>query len=112
MLRDIPRTIRAQAPETPLSPHATVVVHEAEGTRVIESIADHTPSMSEPQWAEITLAVEFRIEAIDLLAPVSTALAAASVPRNVAAVMHHDHLFVPWAQREAAVSALRKRVAH
>ena len=40
----IPRIIRAQQAEAALPPNAIVVVREAEGTTVIESIADHTPS--------------------------------------------------------------------
>jgi hypothetical protein len=107
-LWEIPRIIRVQPPEAPLPPNAIVVVREAEGTTVIESIADHTPSDGEPQWAQITLAVDSSLEAVGLTASVSTALSAAGVPCNVVAAMHHDHLFVPWAKRDMAVSALRK----
>ena len=44
----IPRIIRAQAPDAALPPHAIVVVREAEGTTVVESVADHAPADGEP----------------------------------------------------------------
>lgn len=103
----IPRIIRAQLAEAALPPNAIVVVREAEGTTVIESIADHTPSEGEPQWAQITLAVDSSLEAVGLTAAVAKALGDAGIPCNVVAAMHHDHLFVPWAQRDAAMAALQ-----
>jgi hypothetical protein len=102
----IPRIIRVQPAEAALPPNAIVVVREAEGTTVIESIADHTPAEGEPQWAQITLAVDSSLEAIGLTAAVAKALGDAGIPCNVVAAMHHDHLFVPWAQRDAALAAL------
>ena len=102
----IPRIIRAQPAEAALPPNAIVVVREAEGTTVIESIADHTPADGEPQWAQITLAVDSSLEAVGLTAAVAKALSDAGIPCNVVAAMHHDHLFVPWAQRDAAMTAL------
>ena len=83
------------------------MVREAEGTTVIESIADHTPSDGEPQWAQITLAFDSSLEAVGLTAAVAKALGDAGIPCNVVAAMHHDHLFVPWAQRDAAMAALQ-----
>ena len=106
-LWDIPRIIRVQSCSAPLPPNAIAMVREAEGCTVVESIADHEPSPGEPQWAQITLGVDSSLEAVGLTAAVSTALAAAGVPCNVIAAMHHDHLFVPWAQRDAALAALR-----
>ena len=106
-LWEIPRIIRVQPPEAPLPPNAIAVVREAEGCTVIESVADHTPSGAEPQWAQITLAVDSSLQAVGLTAAVATALTDAGVPCNVVAAMHHDHLFVPWAQRDDALAALQ-----
>jgi hypothetical protein len=105
-LWDIPRIIRVQPCEAALPPNAIAVVREAEGCTVIESIADHTPSEGEPQWAQITLTVDSSLEAVGLTAAVAQALAEVGIPCNVVAAMHHDHLFVPWAQRDAALAAL------
>jgi hypothetical protein len=105
-LWEIARIIRVQPPEAPLPPNAIVVVREAEGTTVIESVADHTPLHDEPQWAQITLAIDASPEAVGATAAVAKALADAGIPCNVVAAMHHDHLFVPWAQRDAAMAAL------
>ena len=46
-----------------------------------------------------------------MMAAISTALAAAEIPCNVVSAYHHDHLFVPWARREAAMTALRALAA-
>ncbi|MGL6289694.1 MAG: ACT domain-containing protein [Silanimonas sp.] len=105
-LWEIPRIIRVQPCDAPLPPNAIAVVREAEGCTVIESIADHTPSEGEPQWAQITLSIDSSLEAVGLTAAVAQALAEAGIPCNVVAAMHHDHLFVPWAQRDAALAAL------
>ena len=102
----IPRIIRVQPAEAPLPPHAIAIIREAEGTTVIESIADHTPADGEPKWAQITLGADSSLEAVGLTAAVATVLADAGIPCNVVAAMHHDHLFVPWAQRDAAMAAL------
>jgi len=101
------RIIRVQPAEAPLPPNAIVVVREAEGTTVIESVADHAPAEGEPQWAQITLAVESSLEAVGLTAAVAKALGDAGIACNVVAATHHDHLFVPWAQRDAAMAALQ-----
>jgi hypothetical protein len=106
-LWEIPRIIRVQAADAPLPPNAIVVVREAEGTTVIESVADHTPSEGEPQWAQITLAGDPSSEWPTPAPGVAAALANAGVPCRRVAALHHEHLFVPWAQRDAALAALK-----
>jgi ribosomal protein S18 acetylase RimI-like enzyme len=54
----------------------------------------------------ITLDVRSALDAVGLTAAVSRALAAASISANVVAGHHHDHVFVPHDQREAAVRVL------
>jgi hypothetical protein len=105
-LWEIPRLIRVQPPEAPLPPNAIVIVREAEGTTVIESVADHTPSEGETQWAQITLSAESKNEWPSPTPGVAAALADANVPCRRVAAAHHEHLFVPWAQRDTALAAL------
>ena len=107
-LWEIPRIIRVQAADAPLPPHAIVIVREAEGTTVIESIADHTPSQGETQWAQITLAGDPTREWPAPAPGVAAALADAGVPCRRVAALHHEHLFVPWAQRDTALDALHR----
>ncbi|MEO1329437.1 MAG: ACT domain-containing protein [Pseudomonadota bacterium] len=55
----------------------------------------------------ITLEVHSALEAVGLLAAVSARLAAIGVSVNVVSAFHHDHLFVPEAEAERALAALR-----
>jgi hypothetical protein len=59
-----------------------------------------------PRWARITLAVHSSLTAVGLIAEVATALAEAGISCNPVSAWHHDHLFVPWEQRQAALDAL------
>lgn len=106
-LWEIPRIIRVQPAEAPLPPNAIVIVREAEGTTVVESVADHEPTANEAQWAQITLAGDPTREWPSPAPGVAAALANAGVPCRRVAALHHEHLFVPWAQRDAALAALR-----
>ena len=56
--------------------------------------------------ARITLTVHSDLEGVGLTAAVSNALAEAGIACNVVAAFHHDHLFVPWERREAALGIL------
>jgi len=55
----------------------------------------------------ITLGVHSSLHAVGFLAAVLARLAAASVSVNVVSGYHHDHLFVPAASADAALSALQ-----
>jgi uncharacterized protein len=57
--------------------------------------------------AWITLMVHSDFEAVGLTAAVAGALAAAGISANVIAAVHHDHVFVPLEQGEAALRVLR-----
>lgn len=57
-------------------------------------------------FARITLMVHSALEGVGLTAAVATALAARGIACNVVAGFHHDHIFVPWERREAALAAL------
>lgn len=55
----------------------------------------------------ITLAVHSSLAAVGLLAAVTSVLASRGISVNPVSAYHHDHLFVPVAQAEAALAALR-----
>ncbi len=61
-----------------------------------------------PRFARITLEVHSDLEAVGLTAAVATTLAASGIACNVVAGLHHDHLFVPWQKRAAALDLLEK----
>jgi uncharacterized protein len=54
----------------------------------------------------ITLGVHSVLEAVELTAAVSRALADAGLSCNVIAGFHHDHLFVPYEHADQAVAVL------
>jgi hypothetical protein len=56
----------------------------------------------------ITLNVYSSLEGVGLTAAVSTALGDASIPCNMIAAFHHDHVFVPQDKCDAAMDVLTK----
>ena len=111
-LWEIPRIIRVQPCDAALPPNAIVIVREAEGVTVVESVADHEPTAGETQWAQITLGGESKGEWPSPTPGVAAALADAAIPCRRVAAAHHEHLFVPWAQRDAALAALHSLSAN
>ena len=97
-----PRAFRTQAHDAPVPANALLLFREDEGTTVI--VEDDN---AEPAWAQITLRVHSSLDAVGMMAAISAALARVSVPCNVVSAYYHDHLFVPWAQRDDAVRALQ-----
>jgi hypothetical protein len=61
----------------------------------------------EGTFAMITLNVQSSLQSIGLTALVSKALSAALISCNVVAAFHHDHLFVPYADRKVAIKVLK-----
>lgn len=59
------------------------------------------------QAAWLTLTVASELAAVGLTAAVARALAQAGIACNVVAALHHDHLFVPWADGPAALACLQ-----
>lgn len=88
---------------------AFALIREAEGITVIAPLSDLADRgiPAEGQWARISLTVHSALSAVGLTAAVATALAREGIPANVVAGYFHDHLFVPWDRREAALAALR-----
>lgn len=105
-----PRAIRTQAHDAPVPASAIMLFREDEGaTVVVEAAGDGTDSAaSEPRWAQITLRIHSSLDAVGMMAAIATALAGRAIPCNAVSAYFHDHLFVPWAQREDALEALRQ----
>lgn len=82
---------------------------EAEGLTLIlrraiarqEGFADAAPMRM------ITLTVHSSLEAVGLTAAFSARLACEGIAANVVAAFHHDHIFVPAADAERALEALK-----
>ena len=91
-----------------LAPLATF--REAEGTTlIVESKSAHAHGFdAAPAMRMITLTVHSSLEAVGLTAAVATCLAQAGISANVVAAYHHDHVFGPEADAEAALKALRQ----
>lgn len=66
---------------------------------------------SAPRFRRITMRVHSDLEAVGFTAAFSAALTDAGVSANVVAAAHHDHVFVPVADLERALSALRALAA-
>ena len=83
-----------------LAADAFAIIREEEGLTAIRS----SPT---GHWAHIAIGVLSDLESIGLTAALSKHLADAGISANVVAALHHDHIFVPWDQREAALDVLR-----
>ncbi|PZR89693.1 MAG: hypothetical protein DLM67_18605 [Candidatus Nephthysia bennettiae] len=83
---------------------------EDEGvTLILEEERAARPGLeARPRWARITLTVHSSLSAVGLIANVATALAEAGISCNPMSAWYHDHLFVPWEQRQAALEALQQ----
>lgn len=58
--------------------------------------------------AWITLTIHSSLDAVGFTAAISQALTKANISCNVVAAYYHDHLFVPFQERERAVAILRQ----
>ena len=84
-------------------------VAEDEGRTVIAPVAALVAAgvATGPEFARISLTLHSALEAVGLTAAFARALADRGISANVIAGFHHDHIFLPWAQRHAAMEALR-----
>ena len=101
-------TVKGQlADYVALDPIATF--RESEGLTLVvsQAAADQAGLDYEGVFRQITLTVHSSLEAVGLTAAVSTALAGQDISANVIAAYYHDHVFVPSAQAEQALSALK-----
>jgi hypothetical protein len=86
--------------------------YEKEGLTVIvlKSSADTLGIIYQGVFQCITLNVYSSLEAVGLTAVVSSALASQGISANVVAAYYHDHIFVPVAKANQALSCLLKLV--
>lgn len=96
------RTVTEQELTALTNVHA--MFREAEGISVLVPAQDGEDAM-----AQITLQVFSDLDGVGLTAAVSATLAEAGIPCNVIAATRHDHIFVPVARAEEALSRLRAR---
>jgi hypothetical protein len=85
------------------------VFREAEGVSVIveRDIAARRGWPAGDAWARITLRVHSSLHAVGFLAAVTGVLAREGISVNPVSACHHDHLFVPWENRERAMEILQ-----
>ncbi|HEY4583133.1 MAG TPA: ACT domain-containing protein [Lysobacter sp.] len=96
------------APDATLDAQAAARIDEREGiTYVVPEHVAHQHGGS-PGFvaAWLSLRVHSSLDAVCLTAAVSCALADAGIACNVLAGFHHDHLLVPAARRDDAITAL------
>jgi hypothetical protein len=81
---------------------------EREGVTVIlpRADADQAGLSYAGTFAWLTLTVHSSLEAVGLTAAVARTLTEAGISCNVVAAFYHDHLFVPVADAERALTAL------
>ena len=84
--------------------------HETEGLTLILPLetAQKAGLQASPPLRQISLTVHSSLEAVGLTAAFSRALTEAGISANVVAAYYHDHIFVPVADAERAVEALRQ----
>lgn len=84
------------------------IFREAEGITIIldKHYADRESLPYSNIWALITLRVHSSLTAVGFLAAITNKLAAAGISVNPVAAYYHDHLFVPWTDRERAIDLL------
>ena len=95
-------------PEPETMAVALCLFREAEGVSLIlpEARAEPDAEQSDLVMRQITLMVMSSLEGVGLTAAVSRALADAGIPCNMVAAYAHDHVFVPEAQAEEALTLL------
>jgi len=88
--------------------HAFAQIREKEGTTLIlpKLVAEEYHLPFTFIAARITLEVFSELTDVGLTAEVSRVLAEAGISCNVVAGYFHDHLFVPYDQREQAIACL------
>ncbi|MBL4805979.1 MAG: ACT domain-containing protein [Rhodobacteraceae bacterium] len=91
-----------------LASQSVATCAEDEGVSMLISVALAEKSnlnVDQPmRW--ITLNVYSALEGVGLTAAVSAALADSSIPCNMIAAFHHDHVFVPAKMQEQAMDVL------
>ncbi len=119
--RDLGRMLRGMEPVLHAAPYGFAVwaggvlpfaafatVAEAEGLTVVALLAEmQAAGLGSDPWARISLTIHSDLGAVGLTVAFATALAAERISCNVIAGVHHDHLFVQWDRRDAALRVLK-----
>jgi hypothetical protein len=95
-----------------LQPLATFYEEEGLTVIVLKTHADALGIPYQGVFQRITLSVHSSLEAVGLTAAVSSALAREGISANVVAAYYHDHIFVPAAKANQALSCLLKLVGN
>jgi hypothetical protein len=84
--------------------------HEDEGITLIttEKQATDDGLAFDTTWAWITLTAHSSLSAVGFLAAITGRLAKAGISVNPVSAYYHDHLFVPWESRAAAMEILEE----
>lgn len=87
---------------------AFAVIAEPEGLTVVAKVAALASAdiAHQGQWARISLTVHSDLAAVGLTAAIAAELARHGISANVVAGYCHDHFFVQWHRRAAAMVAL------
>ncbi|WP_371322998.1 ACT domain-containing protein [Dechloromonas sp. ZY10] len=101
-------TLPLTADPQPYTPLATIRETEALTVIVPEAVAEQAGLPIHFRCAWITLRVHSDLAAVGLTAAFANTLGAAGISCNVLAGTYHDHLLVPVASAEAALSALQR----
>jgi hypothetical protein len=95
--------------DVPVPASAIGTFHEDEAKTLILPRADAEalglPTLFHAAW--ITLTIHSDMAAVGFMAALSTALADAGISCNVISAAYHDHLFVPYEERDRAMETLR-----
>jgi hypothetical protein len=86
------------------------IFHEQEGVTLIlpEEQARQAELRYDSSWACISLTVHSSLAAVGFLAAITARLAQAGISLNAVSAYYHDHLFVPWENRERAMQILKE----
>ena len=86
-----------------------LVFREAEAITVVlrKEIAEANSISFESIWSLISLTVHSDLEAVGLLAKITSVLAEAGIGTNAVSAFYHDHLFVPEHRVSDTLSLLR-----
>jgi uncharacterized protein len=89
---------------------AFATVHEAEGLTLVlpATVAEYYRLPALPQWARITLMVHSSLEAVGMIAAISTRLSEHGISTNPIAGYYHDHVFVQWSRRFEALELIEQ----
>lgn len=89
---------------------AHAMIQEDEGVTYVVTVGDAVEVGAPVEFVAVwlTLMVWSSLDSVGLTAAIASALAEASVPCNVLAGYHHDHLLVPAEKADVALRVLRK----